>query len=330
MTNVIRVTGAWTQLLADWLDAEQLPAPDLRAALARWAGEDDVPLAAWRELLERAVALRPQQLAPGLAIGALVQPRHVGVLGYVALASATLGEALQAYLRYERLFYGADLAEVRLEGEEVEIRWPREAGTGLGQLGDTVGMAALVTLLRRQMEPAPPPTQVGFPGPGPDTATHRAYVHFFGCPVLFAQDCTRLRFPAHYLTLPNPHRDPGLRALMDRQAEALLAALPAPGPFDRALQQLLPRLLTEGQATLVRAARELHLSPRSLQRRLDARGLTWQRLLNDTREQLARHYLRDRSLSIGDIALLLGYSEQSAFNRAFKRWTGQTPKSLRR
>lgn len=330
MANVIRVTGAWIQLLCDWLDAEDLPAPELRAALARWAAEDNVPVPVWRDLLERGVALRPGRAAPGLAIGALVQPRHVGVLGYVALASANLGEAMQAYLRYERLFYGAELAELLVEGDDVEIRWQREGGAGLGPLGDAVAIAALVTFLRRQVDAAPSPTLVGFPGPWPSLAERAAYEEFFGCPVVFDCGYTRLRFPVRYLGLANPHRDPGLRALMDRQAEALLAALPDSGPFDRALQQLLPRLLHDGQATLPRAARELHLSPRSLQRRLDERGLTWQQLLNNTREQLARQYLADRSLSIGDIALLLGFSEQSAFTRAFSRWTGETPARWRR
>lgn len=330
MATVIRVTGAWTGLLADWLEAEGLPAPELRTALARWGAEDNVPLEVWRDLLEKAVALRPQQPAPGLAIGALVQPRHVGVLAYVALASATLAEAMQAYLRYERLFYGADLAEVLVQGEEAEIRWERGGGVGLGLLGDAVGISALVTLLRRQMEDAPAPARIAFTGAIPPPEEQAVYEAYFGCPVLFGQTFVSVRFPVSVLTLPNPHRDPGLRALLDRQAEALLAALPEASPFDRALQQLLPRLLTEGNVTLPRAARELHLSPRSLQRRLDARGLTWQQLLNDTRAQLARQYMGDRSLSIGDIALLLGFSEQSAFTRAFQRWTGETPARWRR
>ncbi|MDP2227984.1 MAG: AraC family transcriptional regulator ligand-binding domain-containing protein [Moraxellaceae bacterium] len=330
MATVIRVTGAWTQLLGDWLDAELLPAPELRAALARWAAEDNVPVPVWRDLLERGVALRPQLLVPGLSIGALVQPRHVGVLGYVALASATLGEAMQAYLRYERLFYGAELAEVLMEEGEVELRWRRDAGAGLGPLGDDVAIAALVTFLRRQVEDAPAPTLVGFAGPWPRQKERAVYEAFFGSEVVFDGSHTRLRFPVEYLGLTNPHRDPGLRDLMDRQAEALLAALPDSSPFDRSLQQLLPRLLQDGSATLPRAARELHLSPRSLQRRLDARGLAWQQLLNDTREQLARQYLSDRALSIGDIALLLGFSEQSAFTRAFSRWTGETPARWRR
>lgn len=329
MASVIRVTGAWTQLLADWLDSESLPAPDIRAALARWAPDDIVPIPVWRALLERAIALRPL-LAPGLAIGSLVQPRHVGVMGYVVLASNNLGEALLAYQRYERLFYGMDLAEVSMEGSDVEIRWRRDIAS-LGQLADSVGMAALITFLRRQVENSPPPSRITFINAVPDDpAEIAAYETFFGCPVHFGDTYTRVCFPASYLAIPMPHSDPGLRALLDRQAQALLLALPDSDAFDRALQQVMLKLLPENSATLPRMARELHVSVRTLQRRLDVRSLTWQQLLDRTREQLARQYLADRSLTLGDIALLLGFSEQSAFNRAFRRWTGQTPARMRR
>lgn len=329
MAHVIRVTGAWTGLVTDWLDQEQLPAPDLRAALSRWAPDDVVPMPVWRDLLARAVALRPRDPAPTLAIGALVQPRHVGVLGYLVLASNTLGEAMLAYQRYERLFYGADLAEVAFENDQVEIRWRTDA-VNFGHLHDSVAIAALVTFLRRQVDDPPPPSLVTFVNPLPPPAELAAHEAFFGCPVRFADTHTRVRFPVGYLAIPMPHSDPGLRALLDRQAQALLLALPNSDAFDRALQQVMLKLLPDANATLPRAARELHVSVRTLQRRLDARGMTWQQLLDRTREQLARQYLIDRALTLGDIALLLGFSEQSAFNRAFRRWTGDTPARMRR
>jgi AraC-like DNA-binding protein len=327
MASVIRVTGAWTGLLTDWLDHECLPAPDLRAALARWAPDDIVPIPVWRELIARAVALRPGLPAAALAIGAQVQPRHVGVLGYLVLASTTLGEAMLAYQRYERLFYGADLAEVSMSGDQVEIRWATTQ-VSFGHLHDSVAIAALITFLRRQVEQAPPPSLVAFVNPAPADAA--AFESFFGCPVRFGDTHTRVRFPLEYLAITMPHSDPGLRALLDRQAQALLLALPDSDPFDRALQRVMLKLLPDGAASLPRAARELHVSARTLQRRLDARDMTWQQLLDRTREQLARQYMGDRALTLGDIALLLGFSEQSAFNRAFRRWTGQTPARVRR
>ena len=108
MATPMRVTGAWVQLLTDWLDQENLPAPELRSILDSRGPADIVALPLWRELLERAVALRPGLPAPGLAIGALVQPRHVGVLGYLTLTCQTLGE-----VRHQ---LPVQLVELRLEG----------------------------------------------------------------------------------------------------------------------------------------------------------------------------------------------------------------------
>lgn len=330
MARIIRVTGAWTQMLADWLDQEGLAAADIRAVLSRWAPEDMVPVPVWRELLARASALRPQLLAPGLAIGAEVQPRHIGVLGYVVLASSNLGEAMAAYQRYERLFYGVDLVQVAAEGTDIEIRWPREE-TVFDQLTDAVGISALITFLRRQVDSPPAASLISFANPAPASAEERAaYEQFFGCTVHFDDTHTRVRIPVTHLALPMSHSDPGLRALLDRQAQALLLAQPDSDTFDRALQQVMLKILPEGGVTLPRAAGELFMSVRTLQRRLDERGISWQSLLDRSREQLARQYLADRSLSLGDIALLLGFSEQSAFNRAFKRWTGVTPLAVQR
>lgn len=325
MLSAIRATGAWTQLLVDWLDSENLAAPDIRATLAHWRSEEQVSISAWRDVLTRAVALRPQLLAPGLALGALVQVRHVGVMGYVVLASRNLGEAMVAFQRYERLFYGADLCEIVMDGDEVELRWRKEVEAS-GLLLNSTGTAALVSFLRKQVDDPLIPSLVSFVNPAPDSAeAHAAYETFFGCPVHFGDSQARVRFSVRFLAIALPHSDPGLREILDRQAQSLLLALPDSSAFDRALQQVILKLLPDGLATLPCAARELCVSVRTLQRRLDARALTWQILLDRTREQLARQYLADHSLSLGDITLLLGFSEQSAFNRAFRRWTGQTP-----
>ena len=328
MASVIRVTGAWTQLLTDWLDHEQLAALDIRAMLMRWAPEDTVPILVWRELLLRAVTLRPHLLAPGLLIGSRVQQRHVGVMGYVVLASRNLGEALQTYQRYERLFYGTDLVEVAPMGSEIEVRWPKELPS-FNQLTDAVGISALVTFLRQQVDSPLALSLVSFVNAAPSAEEHAIYEEFFACPVHFDDTYTRIRFPISYLTLPMTHSDPSLSALLDRQLEAMLLALPTSDAFDKSLQQVMLKLMPEGAVTLPRAAQELFVSVRTLQRRLDTNGISWQSLLDRTREQLARQYFVDHSLTLGDIALLLGFSEQSAFNRAFKRWTGLTPMQVR-
>lgn len=332
MARVIRVTGAWVGLLSDWLDQQGLDAGPLRTSLARWATRDNVPVPVWRDLLSRGLALVPGRVAPELGVGACVLPGHVGVLGYLVLASDTLGEAMLAYQRYETLFYGASLAEIEVVGDQAEMRWP-PSDNELGQQADGAAIAALVTFMRRQIDQPPPPSAVSFLE-SVDADAAKAYEAFFGCPVTWNDSHVRVRFPLHYLSLPMPRRDPTLRVLLDRQARALLRALPESSDdnssTDRQLQQVLLKLLSDGEPTLARAARAMHMSPRTLQRRLARHQLSWQQWLDRTREQLAGQYLADPSLTLTDIALLLGFSEQSAFTRAYRRWTGKSPGRERR
>ncbi len=328
MAKVVRVTGAWTGLLSDWLDQQHLDAGSLRPELARWSAQDNVPVAVWRDLLARGLALRPDSTAPELEVGSCVRPGHVGVLGYLVLASDTLGEAMLAYQRYETLFYGTTLAEIDIDGDQAEMRWPR-SDNELGQQADGTAIAALVTFLRRQIDNPPPPASVSFlESVDPEAA--RAYEVFFGCPVTWNDSRVRVRFPLEYLNIPMPRRDPTLRELLDRQAQALLRALPGSSETERQLQQVLLKLLADGEPTLERAAKAMYMSPRTLQRRLARHQLSWQQWLDRSREQLARQYLADASLSLTDIALLLGFSEQSAFTRAYRRWAGVSPGRDRR
>lgn len=325
MSFLIRVTGAWTRLLTDWLDHESIDARRLRAAVGAHAVDDAVPMVAWAALLDEAAALRLDRPALGLDIGAGVAARHVGALGYLVTACDTLGDALVAYQRYERLFYGAGIAQVHPTGANVSLSWPPGGG---GALADEVAIAALVSFMRQQVDGGVSPTHVHFMHPA--SADRRvANERFFDCPVLFEQPRTLVSIPLPLLGLPLSKRDPMLKELLERQAQALLDALPEPNAFDQSVQQLLARLLPEGQVSVDKVAASLHQSTRTLQRRLADSGLSWQELLDRTREQLACGYLQDRGLSLAEIALLLGYSEQSAFTRSFKRWTGLTPKAFR-
>ncbi|TDT40360.1 AraC family transcriptional regulator [Halospina denitrificans] len=324
----MRINGAWTGLLTDWLDQNQLDAPGTRSRLARYAPDDSVPVAVWRELLEDTLDTIATGVAPELDVGACVQPRHVGVLGYLVLACETLGDAMLAYQRYERLFYGEQLAQIDTDGTDAEIRWP-QTPEPLGQKADGVAIAALVTFLRRQLDDPPPPSGIAFHDVvSPEQAS--AYEAFFDCPVVFGDDFVRVRFPLHSLQMPMPRRDPTLRQLLNRQADALLQTLSRDQLLEEQLHRNLLRLLAEGDPTLERMARRLHMAPRTLQRRLARHGMSWQQWLDHAREQLARQYLADPGLNLNEIALLLGFSEQSAFTRSFQRWTGETPGGRRR
>jgi AraC-like DNA-binding protein len=121
-----------------------------------------------------------------------------------------------------------------------------------------------------------------------------------------------------------------LLALLDQQAERLLREVASVSAPIEAWRASLVSLIRDGQTSLAALAEAHHLSPRSLQRRLAEQGSSFQHLLDSTRQQLAEAYLRDPHLELAEIALLLGYSEQSAFARAFRQWTGLAPAQWRK
>ena len=119
--------------------------------------------------------------------------------------------------------------------------------------------------------------------------------------------------------------DPALRALLDQQADALLNVLPNGDHFEQQLYKYVLRAMQDGKPTIEEVARYMKLSARTLHRRLEERQLVFKSILKKTREQLAKQYLKEGHLTLSEIALLLGYSEQSAFSRAFKQWSDETP-----
>ena len=110
----------------------------------------------------------------------------------------------------------------------------------------------------------------------------------------------------------------------------ILAELPATDDLISRLEQFVVDALRNDGAGLSAAARALGMSTRTLQRRLQERGIVYDRLVDELRRRLSQKYLADPGLSLGEIAYLLGYSESSAFNRAYRRWTGRTPSADRR
>ncbi|HET8731419.1 MAG TPA: AraC family transcriptional regulator [Moraxellaceae bacterium] len=319
------VSGALTGMLRDYLDDRGIVSPACRRQLEQWPEDARIPLAEWIALLQEIARADPRP-GLGLYIGEHILPRHAGVMGYIGLSCDSLGEAFLRFDRFHRLVYDGNPAVMSIHGDVVSLSWGIEHGYP-GQLADETAIAAFATIVERLVDRKLRPTAINFVNPAPpDTAIYDA---FFGCPVTFGGTLTSVTFPAQYLALPIAHSDPGLRVLLEQQADALLRALPGNKDFEKDLKTALARSLHEGAPTLEHVARRLAMSPRTLQRRLSALDLSFQHLLDRTRAELARGYLLEGNLTLSEIALLLGYSEQSAFNRAFRRWTGQTPRALR-
>jgi AraC-like DNA-binding protein len=320
-----RIAASFAQLLHEYLERQGLspqqllgPRPD--------PDQHFVPMSQWQDWLRRVDSLEGRP-GLGLRIAEGISARHFGVVGYAALACSNLAEALQRMERFHASVYDVNPAHVSLDERGVSIEWGVERGRP-GALVDETAIASLVQLARDMTGRYWPVSEVAFVNPPPSDL--RPYRDFFGGEVLFNQPSTRLVFNAEYMALPLRKSDPALASLLDRQAEQLLQQVSeVPAAVDAWRRTLVP-LIREGNTSLAALARAHHSSPRTLQRRLSEQGTSFQQLLDDTRRHLAEGHLKESRLDLAEIALLLGYSEQSAFTRAFRAWTGLPPAQWRR
>jgi len=188
-------------------------------------------------------------------------------------------------------------------------------------------LASLV-VVGRQLSPDLRAAQVQFAHPplGPLAE----YERVFGIVPRFEAAGNALSFQAGPLDLALPAADPVLSRIVTAHADQALAAMPSlDEPLTAQVRRLVAAGLSAGPPPLEQVARELHLTGRSLQRRLKAQGQGYADLVDEVRRELALRYVADRHLALGEVAYLLGFSEPSAFHRAFKRWTGATPAALR-
>jgi AraC-like DNA-binding protein len=161
----------------------------------------------------------------------------------------------------------------------------------------------------------------------PDTGPDRATV--LGCPVRYGAPETRLVMFRSALERPLPRHDPSLFAYLERHAATVLARASATGPTRDRVRRLITEALRHGEPSQAEVSRRLALSERTLQRRLREEATSFAEILDAVRSELSQLYLREANLAAGEVAFLLGYSEPSAFHRAFRRWTGVTPQAFR-
>lgn len=310
------------------LAPEQVLGPALASRLAqssaehfeRWPAEDYCRL-----LLDAAEQLSDPLL--GLHLGQGIRPAHLGALGYVLLACENLGAALTRIQRYHRLVNDINPIEPRVVGDQLELRWGAAHGR-TGALYDESGIAGIVQIGRELCGERLPVTALDFINPPPrDT---RPYDRYFGCKVRFGQSVTRLVLPLASLAAPLRQTDPTLLRLMERQVDAAMAQLPEDGDLAEMTRRVIARMAPQGMPELPHVAHELRLSPRVFYRRLAAQGLNFRELRESALRRLAEMHLRDERLTLAEVGALLGYSEQSAFSRAFRRWAGVSPQHWRR
>lgn len=327
LAREVHVWGGLAGLLLSYLDDCGLEAPELHQTLQSYDSGQRMPITTWWSLLERMAQMQPLP-ALGLRIGEHIEVQHLGVLGYLAASCDTLEQALRRFQRFQPLLHNLSPSLASRETHDLRYGWDPAYGRST-LLSNEVLVSGLLHIARRLTgHDTLTPTRVEFPDP--EAADPNAYEALLGCPVRFKARALFIHFPLTILELPINGSDPHLRAVLDQQAQAQLQVLPQPDAFLSELQRLVVEALQEGDPSLAQVARRMVVPPRTLNRRLRERNLSYKGLLDQLRFQLAQRYLADRRLSLPEIALMLGYSEQSAFTRAFKRWCGQTPLHYRK
>ena len=288
-----------------------------------------VPLAALHALWE-AVAARCVRADLAAAIAERYQPGDYGLVGFVAMSSPTLGDALVQVERYMGLW--TDDPGLRLHDDgrvEVVYRTQLVERRGL-HLATEATLTEVLHASRLVAQRRLIPREVRFRHPAPDIETGRASVEdFFGVPPRFDAQTTWIHFDPADLTLPLPRGDVQLGAFLRHLATDALVSRASPDTLGARLHEILAEELRWGIPSIDVVAHRLGMSSRTLRRRLDEEGTTFRDAIDETRAAMARAYVRDRRMPLTEVSFLLGFSEPSAFHRAFKRWTGSTPGAFR-
>lgn len=328
-----RVAGAYLQPL---LELAMEHGVDLRA-LATAAGLHENALAPLPESLAAADYVRlldagaalAQHPHFGLHVGERVKLGTYSVYGLILLSCRDFGQVFQQTLRYEGLAHDLGRSELRVHGDAAEYLWRSHFPHASRHLAESVfaGVRVFGNWLAGTPLPAAP---VSFTHAAPaDTSEHH---RLFGPDVAFGAGANCARFDAALLALPVPNADVSLYPVLQQHAEQLLRAklrAQGDGGIVAQVRASIANNLAQDRARLAAIAEDLNLSQRTLQRKLSEAGASFQQVLDQTRKELAQGYLMQRDLGLADIAFLLGFQEQSAFNHAFKEWTGESPGSYR-
>jgi AraC-like DNA-binding protein len=263
----------------------------------------------------------------GLQLGEGFEVLDAGVVGYSMLHSVTLGGALERLARYAKIF--TQRADISLEpvGNQWRLTQHRPPlYRSLRQVADS-RMAAIVSVCRQITRREVAPTLVHLPyARPPDVRAHRK---FFQADLRFDEPTWSMRFRASDMQLPLEAADETLAGYLDEVAALRLEELPRDETFTERVRRVAWSHLGEGQPTVARVAAELAVSGRTLQRRLREEGHSFAEVVETLRREKAEALLQDKNLAIYEVGYLLGYSDATAFYRAFRRWYGKSPREYR-
>jgi len=258
----------------------------------------------------------------GLELGTETRPEHFDPIALAALSTGSFGEAMGQMARYKQL---SCPEEIVLEADDAEwniqFRWLLANEVEPAVLTDVCfawvltiaryGTGSRISPLRLELVRAP--------------ANAKILERHFGCPILFGAARNAIVFRATDAALPFVTSNAELLAMLAPQFDAELKEHQGEETFCERVRATIQKRLAGRRPKMQDIARELHLSSRTLQRRLQDEGYSFQQVMEEARRQLARHYLNNSMLELNEAAYLLGYEDSNSFVRAFRTWEGIPP-----
>jgi AraC-like DNA-binding protein len=247
---------------------------------------------------------------------------QMDIASTAALLSENFGEALSTLARYKRLTCPEEI-DIEVIGDEVQVglRWLHGSGIAPPMLIDasvawmcriaSIGSEGAIRPIRIALTRAEPPGKL--------------LSRYFGCDIQFNSAKDVLVFPKAALEMPFASHHPEMLELMKPGLEAALQTRAAGEPLAQQVRNLLVKGMGGKRLSVDILAKELRIGVRTLQRRLEDEGTSYQRLLDEVRQSTARHLLTATDLDAGEIAFVLGFEELNSFTRAFQGWEGTSP-----
>ena len=265
----------------------------------------------------------------GLWFGHQFRPRDLGLWGYAAISAPTLGAGLENLVGLFRHHQEASVMRLVERGDGlVRLEYQIEAPDIVARRQDAeLSLGMFLNVVRECCGPGWSPEEVHFEHPAPRDADE--HERAFGAPVFFTQPTNALVFRPEILARTMPGCDLTLMTIMRNCLVRLAEVDMRPRGLLDSVRSAIRSRLPRGCPGVRAVAADLRVAPAAIHRALAAEGMQFKDVVTTTRRRLAMEYLRQQHLPLTEIALLLGYSELSAFSRAMRRWTGASPRRVR-
>lgn len=317
-TYSIRLFRAFAKMLAERYGVSEVA---LNRQLPFKGAEERVPAAVAHQLLQFAIDHTGDHTL-GLKAGRGMVRGDGGAIDYAICSADNVGSALGAIARYIHLVN--DALEIRIEDKGDQVFVHLDSLVVMPPAAEDFMVSSLFTRHFRTILKDASSLECWLRRAAPDDQTEYAKT-FAPAKVRFSASSCGFLFARASMDEALRDSDPNLHSVMRKYAEQLLEGLPQGENFTAKIRELVARQLTSDRLNIGSVARELHMSSRTLGRRLEGEGTTFTDLIDDVRKRLALRYVGHEGQPLAEVAFMLGFAHPAAFHRAFKRWTGQTP-----